>query len=208
MEYYIRTDEALETIWLQEDDDHKEMRKIVYKHMSDENMRSCAEIMQISLNADMDSRQFTRVFLHHFIERYHGQDLLHLLQSIIKRLRKYPQYSCLSELTYELEWLTCKTNLKRKAFSLCDEGEMNSFPEYVLEKLPYETYDLQLNSYPDIRSKLTRLIKMILQSPTNYNVLKTFCQQKDTLTKYVSMDFEIKAEFMHYVSTFCIFNSH
>ena len=200
MENYKETEEALETLWLQEDDDHKELKKICYKHMSDETMSSCAKIMQMSLKTDIKPREFTQVFLHHFVERYHGQDILHLLQSLVKRLRKYPEYSSLSELTHELEWLTCKINLKRKAFSLCGEDEMSTFPEYVSKKLPSETCRLKLNQCPDIRSKLTRLMTMTIQSPRYYNIFKTFCQEKVALTEYVSMDLEIRAKITIYVS--------
>ena len=166
--------------------------------MSEESIRSCAMIMEIPLKDDMDPRKFTEVFLEGFV----GHTILQRLQSLVKCLRENQKFPCLSDLTHELEWLTYKTYLKGKAFELCGEVEMSTFPEYVLEKLPNETCHLKLNQYPDMRSKLTCLIEIILQSPKNYNVLKTFCQQTDALKKYVSLDFEIRAEVMPYVSVF------
>ena len=108
----MRSDDSQESTLLHGD---AELTEIMYRHMSHENMVSCAETMHVKADADMDPREFTRIFLHQFAERYHGpHNIGSILQSFIKNLDKYP---CLSEAVPELKWLKQKRRAEDVALS-------------------------------------------------------------------------------------------
>ena len=166
--------------------------------MSHENMISCARIMKVELKSDMDPRDFTQLFIHHFAERYQGpKNFVGFLKSLVMYLETYP---CLKELAPKLEWLKTKTNLKREALFLFEEDEMNRFPEYLSTELS-EDFS-QLAQYPDIKSKLLHLMDLVLHNPKYYQKLRTFCETRPALRKYVLDDVQVMDEEMIYVSIF------
>ena len=187
------------TAWLQ-NFDCVELKEIIYQHMSHENMLSCSRIMKVALKSDMDPRDFTRFFIHHFIERYHGpKDIVRFVKSLITYLGTYP---FLKELVPKLEWLKAKINLKRIAFFLCEEDEMSRFPDFISTVMPRHKDDLQMDQFPDIKTKLLYLMTMVLHNPRYYQILQEFCESRSALRKYVSDDVEVKEEVMLYVSIF------
>ena len=159
--------------------------------------------MHVKLDQNMDPRAFTQFFLDNFQKRYHEPtDIIGFLQLFIKYVASYP---CLKELVFKLEWLKAKINLERKVLPLCREDEMQDFPGYINEKLANDGEHLQLDQYTDTRVKLVHLMDLISQNPKYYNILRTFCQNRDALKKYVSVD-EIRTDVVVYVSTFCAFS--
>ena len=172
--------------------------------MSHENMLSCARIMKAELKSDMDPRDFTQFFIHHFAERYQGhKDIVGFVKSLIIHLETFP---CLKELVHKLEWLRAKTNLRRKALYLCEEHEMKKFPGCIATELSRHESS-QLDQYPSIKIKLMHLMDLVLHNPKYYQILQTFCQSRTVLRKYVLDDVEVKAEEMLYVSISCLYYS-
>ena len=181
-----------------------ELIEALQQHMSHENMISCAEIMHVTLRPNMDPRVFTQFFLHHFQERYHGpEDIVGFLQSFITNLASY---QCLKQLIFKLEWLKAKRSLERKTYSLYKEDEMRDFPDYMADKLEKVGECLQLDQHTDTRVKLMHLMDLILQNPKYYNILRTFCKNRDALKKYVLGD-AIRTDVVIYVSIFWHFYS-
>ena len=194
------TAEPRVTTWLQSLD-CVELHEILQQHMSHENMKSCAEIMHLKLDQSMDPREFTYLFLYQFKERYHGPpDTVGVLQSFVRYLASYP---CFKGLVFKLEWLKAKANLECKVHSLCKEDEMQDFPGYMTDKLAKVGECLQLDQHTDTRDKLIHLMDLILQNPHYYNILRTYCKDKDALKKYVPGD-DVRTDVVDYVSIFCI----
>ena len=198
MQEISRRDETEETTWLQ-NCDCAELKEIIYQHMTHENMLTCAKIMKEELKLEMDPRDFTQFFIHHFTERYQGaKDIVGFVKSLITYMGIYP---CFKELVPKLEWLKAKINLRRKGLFLCEEDEMNRFPGYISTELSRQDFS-QLNQYPDIKSKLMHLIGLILHNPKYYQILQTYCQNRGALRKYVFDDVHVNAHGMIYVSIF------
>ena len=181
---------------------YQELKEILYTHMSQENMDSCAKI--IDIKPQKDPRDFTRSFLHHFVKTHHApMDILEFLESLVTY---FGEYKCLKACIHKLEWLISKTRLERKVYHLCQEGEMGDFLSYLTKKMGNVEELSQLNQYSNTRVKLTYLMDLVLQSPKYYNILQTFFRESNTLKKYV-LEGGVRDDVMLYVSIFRVFCS-